>query len=52
LLCSKESWHGYFNVIFKESRQEELFEVDPFLDRVGMKLNEPFKGNPLEGANE
>ena len=27
--------------------REELLEVDPFLDRAGRKLHEPFKGNPL-----
>ena len=25
--------------------REELLEVDPFLDRAGRKLHEPFKGN-------
>jgi len=52
LLCIKESWDGYFGVIFEESHQEELLAVDPFLDRAGRKLHEPFKSNPLEGADE
>jgi len=52
LFCSKKSWQGYFGIIFEESRKEELLEVDPFLDRAGRKLHEPFKGNPLEGADE
>ena len=25
--------------------RKELLEVDPFLDRAGRKLHEPFKGN-------
>ena len=52
MFCSKESWQGYFGVIFEEWHKEELLEVDPFLDRAGRKLHEPFKGNPLEGADE
>ena len=44
--------HQYFGAIFEESREEELLEVDPFLDRTGRKLLEPFKGNPLEGTDE
>ena len=52
LLCSKKSWHVYFDVIFKESCQEKLLEVNPFLDRANRKLHEPLKGNPLEGADE
>ena len=52
LLYSEESWHGYFGIIFEESRQEELLEVGPFLDRASRKSYELFKGDPLESVNK
>lgn len=52
LVCIQEYWEGVLRVNLEESDQEKLLKFTPTMDGAFKEFQEPFKGDPPEGAKK